>query len=225
MGATSGAQAATAERPMRADARRNYDRLLAEAGAAFAERGADDVSLEEIARRAGVGIGTLYRHFPTRQSLLESVYRGQVEALTRRSEEMLASDSPDVALAEWLAALVQFGSTKKSLSAALLATIGKQSELFSSCGQMLRESTTSLLVRAQEAGQARPDVRGPDVLRLVHGLMLACDSTPGDPEQVTRMLSMVVAGLLTEPPRPGEPTEPTEAAGPGEAAEPAGPVS
>jgi AcrR family transcriptional regulator len=187
---------------MRADARRNYERLVTEAAAAFAERGADDVSLEEIARRAGVGIGTLYRHFPTRQSLLESVYREQVQALTRRAGELLTSDSPDVALAEWLAALAQFGSTKKSLSAALLATLSKESELFSSCGQLMRESTSSLLVRAQEAGLARSDVRGTDVLRLVHGLMLACDSTPGDPEQVSRMLSMVVAGLLVEPAGP-----------------------
>jgi AcrR family transcriptional regulator len=185
---------------MRADARRNYECLLAQAGAAFAERGADDVSLEEIARRAGVGIGTLYRHFPTRQSLLEAVYREQVEALSRRSEQLLTADSPAAALREWLVALTEFGSTKKSLSAALLATLGKQSELFSSCGKLLRDATTSLLARAQEAGVARPDVQGTDVLRLVHGLMIACDSTaPGDPGQASRMLSMVVAGLLVEP--------------------------
>jgi AcrR family transcriptional regulator len=210
MGATSRAQAVAAERPMRADARRNYDRLLAAAGVAFAERGADDVSLEEIARRASVGIGTLYRHFPTRQSLLEAVYREQVEALTRLSEELLTADSPAAALREWLAALTEFGSTKKSLSAALLATLGKQSELFSSCGKLLRQSTTSLLARAQEAGVARPDVQGTDVLRLVHGLMLACDSVPRDPGQASRMLSMVVAGLLVEPdlPVPAPPGRP-----------------
>jgi AcrR family transcriptional regulator len=200
MGATSRAQAATAERPMRADARRNYERLLAEAGAAFAERGADDVSLEEIARRADVGIGTLYRHFPTRQSLLESVYRDQVEALTRRSDELMTAQAPGAALAEWLTALTKFGSTKKSLSTALLATIGKESELFSYCGQLMRDATTSLLRRAQAAGAARPDVQGPDVLRLVHGLMIACGTQPQDPSQAERMLSMVIAGLLTDPP-------------------------
>src|SRR5215467_9087559 len=82
------AQAQAGEpRPMRADAQRNYQRLLSTAAAAFAERGADDVSLEEIARRAGVGIGTLYRHFPTRQALLEAVYRDQVEAVRAAAEE------------------------------------------------------------------------------------------------------------------------------------------
>src|SRR5215471_13753051 len=94
-------------RPMRADAQRNYTRLLDAAGAAFIERGADDVSLEEIARRAGVGIGTLYRHFPTRQALLEAVYRDQVELLSARADELTGSDdAPGAALAAWLRALM-----------------------------------------------------------------------------------------------------------------------
>src|SRR5215469_2028522 len=104
---TRGAVGATApERPMRADARRNYERLLAEAAAAFAERGADDVSLEEIARRACVGIGTLYRHFPTRPALLEAVYKDQVEGLGTLAAKLLTSESPGDALAEWVRALV-----------------------------------------------------------------------------------------------------------------------
>src|SRR5690242_6783317 len=146
---TRGAVGATApERPMRADARRNYERLLAEAAAAFAERGADDVSLEEIARRACVGIGTLYRHFPTRQALLEAVYRDQVEFLARQASELAESDSPAEALTVWLRALTAFGVTKQSMNCVLLETLGKDSELFSSCGAMLRESTTRLLSRA-----------------------------------------------------------------------------
>src|SRR6185437_6173644 len=109
-----GAAAATpaTARPMRADARRNCEKLLAEAAAAFAERGADDVSLEEIARRAGVGIGTLYRHFPTRQALLECVYRDQVELLARRADELATSGAPGDAFAEWLGAMVAWGATK-----------------------------------------------------------------------------------------------------------------
>src|SRR5260370_41542128 len=91
---------------MRADARRNYERLLAAALAAFAERGADDVSLEEIARRAGVGIGTLYRHFPTRPALLEAVYRDQVEALGTLAGQLLTAESPGAAIREWVPALV-----------------------------------------------------------------------------------------------------------------------
>src|SRR6516165_2438407 len=101
--AREGASAAP-PRPMRADAQRNYTRLLNAASAAFLEHGADDVSLEEIARRAGVGIGTLYRHFPTRQALLEAVYRDQVETVRAAAEEQLHSESPAAALAEWVAA-------------------------------------------------------------------------------------------------------------------------
>src|SRR5215472_5244918 len=127
MGATEPAsQAASPERnvpvlqgapPKRADARRNYERLIAAAAAVFAERGADDVSLEEIARRAGVGIGTLYRHFPTRQALLEAVYIDQVESLSARAGELLRAESPADALAEWLRAMVKFSSTKRSMTA------------------------------------------------------------------------------------------------------------
>src|SRR5215472_12464793 len=91
-------RSARPDRSMRADARRNYERLLAAAFAAFAERGADDVSLEEIARRAGVGIGTLYRHFPTRPALLEAVYRDQVEGLGRLAAKLLVAESPGPAL-------------------------------------------------------------------------------------------------------------------------------
>src|SRR5450631_3881245 len=202
MGATTqSAPGTAAKRPLRADARRNYEHLLARAAEAFAERGADDVSLEEIARRAGVGIGTLYRHFPTRQALLEAVYRDQVEALDRKAGELLTAGSPGAALAEWLAALTAFGSTKRSMNTSLLAMLGRESELFTSCGAMLRDGTTALLTRAQEAGVARTDVVGTDVLRLVHGLMLAAD-TPGDAGQADRMLSLVVAGLKKNPERP-----------------------
>src|ERR1700756_1323695 len=100
MSTTSGP--GSAERPMRADAQRNYAKLLGAASEAFLESGADDVSLEEIARRAGVGIGTLYRHFPTRQALLEAVYRDQVELLRARAEELIATKPPAEALTTWL---------------------------------------------------------------------------------------------------------------------------
>src|SRR5215831_11187414 len=115
-GAPTRAEAPAREpRPMRADAQRNHARLLDAASAAFVEHGADDVSLEEIAGRAGVGIGTLYRHFPTRQALLEAVYRDQVETLRARAEELLGARSPEDALAEWVRALVKFSSTKRSM--------------------------------------------------------------------------------------------------------------
>ena len=198
---TSGAAAGAAtQRPMRADARRNYELLVAQATEAIADRGADDVSLEEIARRAGVGIGTLYRHFPTRQSLLEAVFRDQVDALARQAEKLGRGSSPGSALEEWLRAMMAFGRTKRSLNTALLATLSKDSAVYSMCSQLMRNTTTSLVERAQEAGIARRDVLPADVMRLVHGLIMAENAAPGDEGQADRMLSLVVAGLLTTNP-------------------------
>jgi AcrR family transcriptional regulator len=197
MSTTGPAAGAVTQRRMRADARRNYELLVARATEAIAERGADDVSLEEIARRAGVGIGTLYRHFPTRQSLLEAVFRDQVDALARQAGELAASPSPGSALEEWLRAMMAFGRTKRSLSTALLATLGKDSEAYSQVAQLLRDTTNLLVERAQEAGLARRDVQPADVMRLVHGLIMAENASPGEEGQAERMLSLVVAGLLT----------------------------
>jgi AcrR family transcriptional regulator len=186
-------------RPMRADAQRNYTRLLDAASAAFAEHGADDVSLEEIARRAGVGIGTLYRHFPTRPALLEAVYRDQVELLSARSGELLQAESPGEALADWLRALVKFSSTKRSLTSALLATLGKDSDLLSSCGQVIRAAAESLLARAQQAGVVRPDADAGDLIRLVHAVNIATERGPADPGQADRMLALILDGLRPQP--------------------------
>jgi len=182
--------------PKRADARRNYDRLLAAAAAAFAEHGADDVSLEEIARRAGVGIGTLYRHFPARQALLEAVYKDQVDGLDALAAKLLTAESPGQALGDWIRAFVGFGRTKRNLSSALVATIGKDSELMSACGMILRNRTDELLSRAQHAGEARADVQCADIFRLAHGLIMATEVTPSDPEQPERLLSLVVGSVV-----------------------------
>jgi AcrR family transcriptional regulator len=186
-------------RPMRADAQRNYARLLEAARDAFVEHGADDVSLEEIARRAGVGIGTLYRHFPSRQALLEAVYTDQVESLSARAEELLQAESPGDALAEWLRAMVKFSSTKRSMTSALLATLGTDSELLSSCTKQIKGAAESLLARAQQAGVVRKDVQVGDVMRLVHAVNIATEKAP-DPGQADRMLALILDGLR---PRPG----------------------
>jgi len=182
--------------PKRADARRNYDRLLAAAAAAFAEHGADDVSLEEIARRAGVGIGTLYRHFPARQALLEAVYQDQVDGLEVLAGKLLASESPGAALGEWIRSFVAFGKAKRNLSAALVETIGKDSALMSACSTTLRNCTEALLTRAQEAGEARPGLQCADIFRLAHGLIITTDAAPADPDQPERLLSLVIDGVL-----------------------------
>jgi AcrR family transcriptional regulator len=191
--------AASADRPMRADARRNSELLLARAAEAFAERGADDVSLEEIARRAGVGIGTLYRHFPNRQSLLEAVFRDQVEGLARLAENLRTADDKGAAFMEWLGAIVAFGTTKRSMTASLLASPGEGAELYSACKSIMQDSTASLLEQAQAVGAVRADVQVADVQRLTHALVLASEAA-GDPGQAGRMLSMVMGGLLRRAP-------------------------
>ncbi len=180
---------------MRADAKRNYDRLLAAAAAAFAERGGDDVSLEEIARRAGVGIGTLYRHFPTRPALLEAVYRDQVEALGVLAGKLLTAESPGAALADWVRAMVDFGVTKRGLSRELMA----DSPFLPLCKAVINESSNAVLERAQQAGVARTDISGSDVSRMTHGLVMAVSTGPADREMLDRLISVVVAGLLVHP--------------------------
>ena len=181
--------------PRRADARRNRERLLAAATAAFAEQGAD-APLEDIARRAGVGIGTLYRHFPTRLALQEGVFRSQVETVCARGRELSEAPSPGDAFAAWLHVLGGFLATKRGLSHALISTLGKDSELISSCGQVMRTTAEQLLSRAQQAGEVRADLTAVDVMRLVHGLAV---STENAPAEANRLLSLLLDGMRTRP--------------------------
>jgi AcrR family transcriptional regulator len=183
---------------MRADARRNRDLLMAAALEAFTERGADDTSLEEIARRAGVGIGTLYRHFPGRTALLEAVYTGQVAALCQRAGELAASQSPGAALAAWMREMVEFGATKQNLTSALAADYDKDAPVFSACRDDLLAAATALLTRAQQAGAVRPDVQPLDLLRLSHGVA-AATARADDAEQADRLLSLMLNGVFTDP--------------------------
>jgi AcrR family transcriptional regulator len=184
-------------RPQRADARRNFDALLAAAREVFADQGTD-ASLEDVARRAGVGIGTLYRHFPSRQALLEAVYRDQVESLSARAEELAGAQSPLDALAEWLRAMLKFSSTKRSMTSALLATLGTDSELLSACATVIRGSAETLLARAQQAGMVRQDADAGDVMRLVHAVNIATEKA-ADPGQADRMLALILDGLRPRP--------------------------
>jgi AcrR family transcriptional regulator len=177
---------------MRADAQRNYAKLLSAASAAFTESGADDVSLEEIARRAGVGIGTLYRHFPTRLALQEGVFRNQVETVCARGRELAEAPSPGEAFAAWLRVLAGFLATKRGLSHALISTLGKDSEVISSCGQAMRTTVEQLLTRAQKAGAVREDLTGMEVMRLMHGIGVAVEHAPGEAD---RMISLILDGM------------------------------
>ena len=193
----SGEQGAqrSAGRGMRADARRNYLKLLTAAAEAFAEQGTDDVSLEEIAKRAGVGIGTLYRHFPTRHALLEAVYRDQVEALRARANELLESKPPAEALETWLRDLLDFGRTKRMLTSALLTTVTRDSEVMTSSSSIMRSAATDILTSAQHAGVVRADANAADLMKLVHAISMTTEWAGDDNEQADRLLALVLDGL------------------------------
>jgi AcrR family transcriptional regulator len=178
-------------RPMRADARRNYDRLVATAREAFAEYG-PEAPLDVIARRTGVGPGTLYRHFPSRESLLEAAYRGEVAELSARARTLLDDHPPAEALRLWMREQVSFVVHKRGLAMTLKAAIDKDSETFAWCKKTLGDAADVLLARAQEAGEIRADIKATDLLRLAHGVGIAVENAPDDAD---RFLTMLLDGL------------------------------
>jgi AcrR family transcriptional regulator len=174
---------------LRADARRNRDKLLAAAVAAFAESGTD-VSLEAIAKRAGVGIGTLYRHFPTRDALVEAAYRKELDRLTGSAEELLATLPPDAALAEWMDRFVAYAAAKRGMKSALNAIVASGSDLFLNARRQQLEAIGRLLDAGVAAGTIRSDVDADDVLRAM-GAVWQVD----DPEQARKLLRLLMDGL------------------------------
>lgn len=173
-------------RPNRRDAARNYDALLAAAREAFAENGAE-ASLEDIARRAGVGIATLYRNFPTRRHLFESVYAGEVEDLCRVAEEV-ASLGPWEALTSWLCRFVDYTVTKRAIREAL----DYESDVIAACRESMFRAGGPLFERAQQAGVARDDISFDDLLRMVAGISA---TNFLDDEQRARILSVALDGV------------------------------
>jgi AcrR family transcriptional regulator len=179
-------------RPLRADAQRNYDRILATARDAFAECGTD-VPLDDIAKRACVGAGTLYRHFPTREALYEAVYRGEISALCDRAPQLLAELPPREALAAWMAELVQWVARKRGLAMTLKASIDAGSETFRLCQTAMREAAGLVLTAAQDTGAIRLDVGPADLMRLGHGVGVSVEHAA--PEDVDRLLAIMLDGL------------------------------
>jgi AcrR family transcriptional regulator len=178
-------------RPVRADARRNYDLLVAAAREAFAEHGTD-TSLEEIARRAGVGIGTLYRRFPNRTALLEAVYVDEIQSVCDRAYGFAEEFAPYDALAAWLRSFVDYGISKKSLAKELTVELGKDSQFFTACKVNVREAGERLLTAAKADGSIRADLQLTDILPLVGGITMHHEM---DPAQANRLLDIVLAGL------------------------------
>ncbi|MFF2641431.1 TetR/AcrR family transcriptional regulator [Streptomyces niveus] len=181
-------------RPMRADARRNYQRVLGEARAAFAEHGTD-ASLEDVARRAGVGIGTLYRHFPTRQALMSAVFQEALADLLDRSRELAGSDRPCHALVAWLRALITHAGEYRGLSRALMSASYDASSGLTQCSTKLRTAGELLLVRAQMSGDVRADTSIDDLMQLTNAIALAAEQAPDDPELADRLLTLTLSGL------------------------------
>ena len=195
-------------RKPRADALRNRERVLEAAKAVFSAGGAD-ASLETVARRAGVGIGTLYRHVPTRETLYEAVYRREVEQLGDLAEQLKNEPKPVDALRRWLRSNVEFVATKKGMSAALALAAQASSELKSYSFERLTKAVGALLDRAVASGELRADVSPEDLIRALVGMCYMHDQ-PGWQDTVVRLLDVFVDGLRL---RAGQPTPAKKAAG------------
>ena len=180
-------------RPMRADARRNYDRLLAAADAAFTQHGAE-ASLEDIARRAAVGIGTLYRHFPTRQILLEATFGGRLDSLRDEADTLASTTAPMSALVSWLRSLLHYVTEFRGLSELVMTSMRNRNSDLHASGAGMRRAGGRLLARAQETGEVRPDLDDADLILMVNGIVWAAERVPGE-DHTQRLLSVMIEGL------------------------------
>lgn len=180
-------------RKPRADAQRNRDRLLEAAKAGFTEVG-PDVGLEEIARRAGVGIGTLYRHFPTREALIAAAYQHQMEQLADAADRLSQTLPPADALQAWLRLSVDYVGSKKVIAAALGPGASATPDLAASAGTRVTEALSTLVARAAARGDIRPDTDPKDLQRAMTGLAYG-SSEPGWETSALRLIDILMAGL------------------------------
>lgn len=183
----------TATPPGRADAQRNRTRLIEVARTAFGS-GTHKVALESIARDAGVGIGTLYRHFPTREALVEAVYRDELARVCGRAKALLKRQPPDRALRSWMAGYADFVTTKRGMAEALRAVIASGAITSTQTRERLSAAVQTLLDAGVAQGTLRRDARAEDVVATLAGVLLACPE-PQQSDQVDRMLDLLVDGL------------------------------
>ena len=186
-----------ASRKPRADALRNRDLLLEAAKSVFSA-GGPEASLEAVARTAGVGIGTLYRHFPTREALFEAVYRHEVQQLADLAERLKKERRPIEALRQWMRSIVKFVATKKGMSTALALAVSKDSDLVSYSSDRLTRAIGLLLEQAIAACEVRSDVSPEDLLRAIVGMCYTHDQ-PGWQKNVLRLVDIFVDGLRNRP--------------------------
>jgi AcrR family transcriptional regulator len=190
-------QPAMEKRKPRADAIRNRERVLEAAKTVFSQ-GGPEASLEAVARRAGVGIGTLYRHFPTREALYEAVYRHEVEQLVELARHLGAETPPVEAVRRWLQAGVEFMATKKGMAAALAMAAQGSPDLVAYSLDRLTRAVGELLQRAAAVGEIRADIDPEDLLRALVGMCYAYDGTAWQPK-VLRLIDVFVDGLRRRP--------------------------
>jgi AcrR family transcriptional regulator len=189
---------AAEERPMRADARRNRELLVAAARDVFSAQGAG-ASMEAIAKQAGVGVGTLYRHFPNRLDLVEAVYQTDVEELWESAQRAVAELEPWPAVEAFFSAFQRYAQTKQALMAELHQAFEKNPEMRSRARGLIESSFDLVVDRAKAAGAVREDVTGSDLMQLVSPV---CTNTAIEPDQVARLLHMVLDGLRADAARP-----------------------
>jgi AcrR family transcriptional regulator len=180
-------------RAPRADASRNRDRLLEVASAAFARDGVE-ASLERVAKDAGVGIGTLYRHFPNRDALMEAVYRRNLDQLLADADELRESKPAAEALAEFMERFVAYVATKKGLAAHLKTVLGSDSDLFTSSQQRLHTTVGQLVDAAVSSGDIRADADANDLIRALAGVCMTSDLTQSQ-DQPCRIVRLLMDGL------------------------------
>jgi AcrR family transcriptional regulator len=180
-------------RTLRADAQRNRDKLLSAATQAFAAEG-EDVPLEAIAARAGVGIGTLYRHFPSREALVCAAFRGEVDALCAAAADLLESLPADQAMRAWTERFADYVATKRAMGDALRSAAGSDSPLYAETRARILGAVRLLLEAGAASGTLRADVDPTDVIRVVNGIWYLPDG-PEWRADVGRMLDLVIDGL------------------------------
>jgi AcrR family transcriptional regulator len=189
---------ATGERPLRADARRNRERILEAARAVFAADGLA-VPVDAIALRAGVGVGTVYRHFPTKEALYEAIVLAHVQTLVEAARAGLEREDAGAAFFELLTAMSERGATDMALVDALTAAGYDIAEAGGEAKRELALAMAALLQRAQAAGAVRPDVTVEDVFALLAGVCRRADRDAGDPRRVRIAVAVVIDGLRAQP--------------------------
>ncbi len=180
-------------RAPRSDALRNRALLVDAATSVFGAEGVE-ASLEEVARKAGVGIGTLYRHFPTRDALVLAVYRNEVNLLCARADELLAELPPGQALAEWMQRFIGYVATKRGMASVLKAMMADNATVFEDCRTQMMEAARKLLEAAAEVGAVRADIGAADLVRAMGGICLATDTSALE-DNARPLIALLLDGL------------------------------